>query len=58
MNIKDNRRVSMTKKIIKDTFIEMLEKKIFKRFMLENYVKLLILIEVHFINIMNHNMIY
>lgn len=27
MNIKDNRRVSMTKKIIKDTFIEMLEKK-------------------------------
>ena len=27
MNIKNNRRVSMTKKIIKDTFIEMLEKK-------------------------------
>lgn len=27
MNIKDNRRVVMTKKIIKDTFIEMLEKK-------------------------------
>lgn len=27
MNIKDNRHVSMTKKIIKDTFIEMLEKK-------------------------------
>ena len=27
MNIKDNRRVSMTKRIIKDTFIEMLEKK-------------------------------
>ena len=27
MNIKDNRRVSMTKKIIKDTFIEMLDKK-------------------------------
>lgn len=27
MNIRDNRRVSMTKKIIKDTFIEMLEKK-------------------------------
>ena len=27
MNIRDNRRVSMTKRIIKDTFIEMLEKK-------------------------------
>lgn len=27
MNIKDNHRVSMTKRIIKDTFIEMLEKK-------------------------------
>ena len=27
LNIKDNRRVVMTKKIIKDTFIEMLEKK-------------------------------
>lgn len=27
MNIKDNRRVSMTKKILKDTFIEMLEEK-------------------------------
>lgn len=26
MNIKNNRRVIMTKKIIKDTFIEMLEK--------------------------------
>ena len=31
MNIKDNRRVSMTKKIIKDTFIEMLEKKNIQR---------------------------
>lgn len=27
MNIKDNRRVTMTKRIIKETFIEMLEKK-------------------------------
>ena len=27
MNIKDNRRVLMTKRIIKDIFIEMLEKK-------------------------------
>lgn len=31
MNIKDNRRVSMTKKIIKDTFIKMLEKKNIQR---------------------------
>lgn len=58
MNKKDNRRVIMTKRIIKDVFIEMLEKKVFKKFMLGNYALKQILTEAHFISIMNHNMIF
>lgn len=58
MNKKDNRRVVMTKRIIKDVFIEMLEKKVFKKLMLGNYALKQILTEAHFISIMNHNMIF